>query len=62
MRYIRSQDMEEKISKEILLKSLNDTLAICRPDEYQSRHNLLIRQIALFLTQDLLENEEMGEN
>lgn len=54
--------MEEKITKEILLKSLNSALAICRPDEYQSRHNLLIRQLALFLTQDLLENEELGED
>ena len=40
---------EKKIAEEELISSLNECLGFCRPDEYQQRHNLLIRQLASYI-------------
>lgn len=49
---------EENIKIEDLISSLAAASSICAPDEYQSRHNLLVRQVALYLTQNEMNNLE----
>ncbi len=44
--------MDEEITQEELFRSLVAACSMCRPDEYQQRHNLLVRQIAMYLTKD----------
>ena len=49
---------ENKTLKEECIKSLSAALCVCPPDEYQQRHNLLIRQLAAFiLHEDIMEGE-----
>lgn len=50
-----------KITKEDLMLSLNDCLGYCRPDEFQSRHNLLTRQLTAFLLEDALNDCEEND-
>ena len=42
--------------REALMNTLNECLAFGqRPDEYQQRHNLLVRQLAAFVLRDDIE-------
>lgn len=54
--------MDEEITKEQLFNSLAAACTVCPPDEYQQRHNLLIRQVAAFLTKDYAKSCEGTED
>jgi hypothetical protein len=50
--------MKDEITEEMLLSSLTQALRVCPPDEYQMRHNLLVRQIAKFILKDKIAELE----
>lgn len=50
--------MKDEITEEMLLASLTQALRICPPDEYQMRHNVLIRQLAAFVLKDKIAELE----
>lgn len=44
--------MPDEITAKELIILLGSALAMCPPDEYQQRHNVLVRQLAAYVLKD----------